>query len=534
MPTFAQYQSALEQAQAAGDTEAVTYFQGQLSKAPKVQSGYSGRDHGALPTSGTMVDSALQGLSFGFVDELAGIGGGLASEAMNQLGYEGEGFSKGYGEIRDWVRDRATDYEERHPYLSAGAEIASGLAFPLGAIRSGASGFGTAAKAGAAYGAGKSAPDNDAPIGDQISELATDTATGAAFGMGGQAAARGLSALGRAVFPQASLRARTPEYRSNVERLEQSGVRTSAGARLDNPTARQSEEVMSRFMSNPDAQREPGQQLMRELMRRANFAPEDATRGVLSRESAERASQRFSDGYTQALQNVRVRMPDMDPYLRRIEAGYSQLMSHEQRAQITRILGDFRSQIGRNRTITGTDYKRLRSNIGKMAARAQRSDRDSFLAPVYGALQQTLDDAFRQNAPSRSARLLRQLDRRYGAYKLLRNFADTKARPEEFLGTMANKAREGRGRIDREFSDLLNAFDDVFLKGGWKSSGTPEGMASITNIIPPIPAAVRSITARGSDAMNRALPSGLPLPPHMAGFIAGQQSEELEKQAGTL
>lgn len=521
MPTVAQYRQALEKAQTAGDDEAVQYFQGQLTKAGSVQSGMSGRDHGALNTTGTAADSALQGLTFGFSDELAGVGGGIASTLM------GEGFGKGYGEIKDWVSDRAKDYNARHPWLGTGAEIAGGLAFPLGAIRSVGSALRTGAGAGALYGAGKSETDEDAPIGERVKDFATDTAMGAAGGAGGAAALRGLSALGRSIFPQASLRGQTPEYRANVDRLRNAGVRTTAGARLDNPSVRQSEEVLARFMANPNAQREPGQQLMRELMRRANFAPEDAAAGTLSREAAERAADRFSQGYDRALRNVTVDMPNMDPLLARIEAGVSQLMNHEQRANIRTILRDFRTRVQTGAQITGRDYKRLRSNIGKMQTRAARSDRDAYLAPVYGALRQTLDDAFRQAAPRRAADALRGLDRRYGAFKLLQEQAQGRARPEEFIGTLANKARQNRGRVDRDFVDLVNAFDDVYLRGGWKSSGTPEGMAALTNVVPPIPAMVRTAGANVTDAVRQVVPLNFPLPQQMGAFIAGQQAPEM-------
>jgi hypothetical protein len=221
-----EYRQMLARAREAGDTEAVAYFQSQIDRGLKKQAakakGLSGRDHGALTDvlggmEGNIADAALQGLTFGFSDELAGIGGGLASEAMNQLGYEGEGFSKGYNEIRDWVEDRAIDYSNRNPVKGTIGEIGGGLVFPLGAIRSGlGTGFKMATGSGALYGAGKSRTDQGDSLSDQMSDVATDTLTGGAFGAGGYGALRALGGLFRAVTSRVNPAARDSSGRSTT------------------------------------------------------------------------------------------------------------------------------------------------------------------------------------------------------------------------------------------------------------------------------------------------------------------------------
>lgn len=73
--TVDEYKRMLAKATEAGDTAAQAYFQGQIAKGLQMHAaqskGLSGRDHGPLPDQGNIADAALQGLTFGFSDELA-------------------------------------------------------------------------------------------------------------------------------------------------------------------------------------------------------------------------------------------------------------------------------------------------------------------------------------------------------------------------------------------------------------------------------------------------------------------------------
>src|SRR5258706_6012123 len=107
MATPEEYQAALAKAQAAGDQEAVSYFQSKAAPAgPPVD-----------PTGGGAWSPILHGLTFGYGDELAGVGGGIASTL------KGEGFRKGYDFMREDVRQGERDYAARHPYVAPALEI---------------------------------------------------------------------------------------------------------------------------------------------------------------------------------------------------------------------------------------------------------------------------------------------------------------------------------------------------------------------------------------------------------------------------
>src|SRR5258706_16380553 len=111
MATPEEYQAALAKGQAAGDQEAVSYFQSKAAPAgPPVD-----------PTGGGAWSPILHGLTFGYGDELAGLGGGIASTL------KGEGFRKGYDFMREDVRQGERDYAARHPYVAPALEIAGSI-----------------------------------------------------------------------------------------------------------------------------------------------------------------------------------------------------------------------------------------------------------------------------------------------------------------------------------------------------------------------------------------------------------------------
>ncbi|MEJ2116428.1 MAG: hypothetical protein P8Y36_00425 [Alphaproteobacteria bacterium] len=531
MPLVSDYRAMLANAQAAGDSNAAAYFQSQIDAATQThRKGTSGRDHGPLKDvlggmEGTIADAALQGATFGFADEIAGVGGGLMSEAMHQLGIgpKDEGFSKGYGAIKDWVSDRAKNYESANPLTSLASEIGGGLIMPLGLLKTAtkvpgavSKGYKTAAKAGALYGAGKSETDSKASLGERAGQFTGDVLKGTAGGLLGNTALRSLSKVGQAVFPKVANVAKLPSYTDKVRTLRREGINPTVGERIGNKTVNQDANILARSVGLADDVESRPQTLYSRLMERANFAPEDVSTGDLSREAVQRAAARFNAGYDRALRHQRVKMPDMDPHLRRIERGYSSLLPHEQRANIRSILDDFRRSVRSRKEISGQTYKRLRSNIGKMAARASKSDKDRYLAPVYKALRATLDVAFRQNATRRGSRLLAELDSKYGAFKLLSKAADN----PNAIGTLANRAKAAGGGVDPEFVRLLEAYQDVLLRNNWNSSGTPEGLATL-NPLSLIMPTIRTAGAHGSELKARMLPGGLPVPEDTGAFVAG-------------
>ncbi|SFQ00585.1 hypothetical protein SAMN04488241_1217 [Sphingomonas rubra] len=119
-----------------------------------------------------------QGLTFGFADELGAGIGALGNSVAGVFGAgTGEGVGEFYARVRDENRDYLHDAEEQHPYAYGGGQIAGAAPTALigGLGASGARLVGRAALEGAAYGAGSSEADN-------VGDLASDTATGAAVG----------------------------------------------------------------------------------------------------------------------------------------------------------------------------------------------------------------------------------------------------------------------------------------------------------------------------------------------------------------
>ncbi len=504
MATLEDYQAALPKAQAANDAEAVQYFTSQINALSKNSAGAGdgaaqaspgggvtpsaagGRlqpEGRTKPDSGSFIDPLLQGATLGFSDELAGAGGGLASMLM------GEGFGKGYSDIRDTMRERSRSYAERHPWLSTGLELGGGLALPFNAIRMAGRPLAEAVGTGALYGFGT----GEGGAEDRLKS----TAGGATMGAALYPVGRALSAVGRSLFPPAMPKAFGPHFQQDINTLRQHGIEVTPAESLANPNARQAEAMSGRYFGQSDAITERPNRLYSRLMEMSNFAPEDIRAGELSVPAVQRAANRFSTDYMSVLSNVNVRMPSMQPWITRIRAGFDQLMPFEQQMQANRILDNFQQEISRNRTISGTDYKRIRSNVAKMENQHAKSPMTNYLRPVYSAMKTALDDAFRQAAPARSTRQLQALDRQYGGYKILQEAAQN----PDAIGTMVNLARRNRNRIAPGFTDLATAYQNVILRGGHATSGTPEGTIQHA-MLPPIPSMAR---ARGAAYSNMVL-----------------------------
>ena len=526
-PRVNDYKAALVRAQQAGDEEAIAHFQSQIDKGLASVKGRAGSEK-PIPQGGNILDAAIGGLPFS--DELAGAGAGLASMGMGALGLQPDkgvagNFSRGYDLITGDMRKRKGEFRERNPMTSMATEIGTGLATagPLGLLRAG---LPAALTTGAVYGAG----EGDGGIAERAKSAVTGGITGGVVHAGGQA----LSRLGRVLFPAVAPKAKGPGFQSQVKTLEDAGLKVTSAEKIASPQARMAERMTaSYFNQGADIAARP-QQLYGQLMKRAGFHPDDVAAGELSAEAVSRASKRFSDDYDRVLAGAKVKLPDMDPFMQRIEAGVAQLLPHEvmgaaKTAQ--RIIRSFRDEIGQNRTITGTDYKRIRSDLGKQATRAARSDVANWTAPIYKALQANLDDAFRQGAhPSRVA-ALRKIDSKYGAYKILQK---AQANPEA-IGTMATDAFHNKGRVDAEFVKLARAYQNVLLRGYPQSSGTAENIASM-GWIPPVMSMARATGAKASAATRN---MHLPLPQGSGSFIAGQQApnsgaEDLVKALGEL
>lgn len=429
-----------------------------------------------VPQGGSALLPVLSGLTFGASDELAGLGGGIASTL------KGEGFRKGYDFMREDMRAGKDEYSQRHPYLSPALEIGAGVAAPISVLGSAvarARPLATSVASGALYGfnAGEGGVEN----------RLEDAAIGGTIGAGAHGAGRVAGAVLGTVIPRIAPRSRLPDFQRAVRNLDDNGIPVTASERIGSPAGRLAETTSGSYLGMGDRIAGRENALFGSLMSRANFHPEDIARGELSQAAVNRAQQRFTQGYDQALTGVRVQLGDMDPALRQIQNAYGTLLPFEQRATISSIMNDFRQQIGAGRVIGGRDYQRLRSQLGKMADSAAKNTNLNYLAPVYSRMRAALDTAFTAAAPRNVSARVAELNSQYGAFKVLQK---AEGNPEA-IGTLANHAwREGR-RVDPQFVRLARDYQKVLLRGGYRTSGSAENTAGM-RLVPPVLPMVRA------------------------------------------
>lgn len=183
---------------------------------------------------GSFLDPALQGLTLGTADEIWGLIGGV------QSALSGQSFGEGYQANTKGVRENLENYQKRHPYLSAVAEVAGSIPtalVPLGAAARGAGLFskmGRGATAGAGYGAAYGAGAADDGVANRLSGAAVGASTGATLGAALPVAGAGARLLGKPVADAIVARMNPAGYaaRKIVERLEPRGGVEQAANRI--------------------------------------------------------------------------------------------------------------------------------------------------------------------------------------------------------------------------------------------------------------------------------------------------------------
>lgn len=492
MPTVDEYRGMLTRAMEADDQPAVQYFQGQIMKGVNQPL----PEEKAVPQGGNILDPISQGVSLGFADEIGGAGSGLLSLM------KGGEFGSAYKGTRDKLRERASQYQERHPYVSMGAELVSGAALPLGAARTLARGVGLGMGAGAVTGAGKNEEPDD---------LAADTALGGGLGAAGGAAGQAASGLWRMVFPRRSPKASGRDYQTDVDRLRQAGIETTPGERLGNQSAVKAERQSQAYLGSGEELATRPNTLRSQIMQRGGFDATDAQAGELSDAALGRARDHFNREYTSTLANTHVDLGDMDPRLARIEQDFNRrLLDHEQKREVRQILDSFRDNISAhqnpqnlNVVISGPDYKRMRSNLGKRSRQlARQTGPNASLAPIYRDIQGALDDAFRANAPTDVARRLADVDSQYRHYAFLREVSQN---PDN-IDSIANRIMQSNA--DDDLKALARAYQNVIIRGGGNAN-VPDASGQI---MPPLLSMIRAAGARGVDAAGESslpqLPAG--------------------------
>ena len=164
--------------------------------------------------------SALQGLTLGFGDEIAGAAGAVAGGVGNLLGKDdGTTFGERYERTRDAVRGAQDQAAIDNPKLAMATKLMAGAPFvavggptaglaraaPVGLVRQGAEAAKVAAALSGIQGAGESTADTLAGVArDAGGEAMKGAALGGGATLGLGAIGRGVSAVQRAVSPKSA------------------------------------------------------------------------------------------------------------------------------------------------------------------------------------------------------------------------------------------------------------------------------------------------------------------------------------------
>lgn len=187
-------------------------FFDQFDNAPQEASGPPNPMEG----QGSFMDSAINGLTFGFGDEAAGALAGAGSWLT------GGSFNDAYDRTTENIRNSLRDYETRHPYLAAAGNIAGGVAsiplMPEMALLKAGANAGRAARIaaplvnagiqGAVAGGLQGYGNGSGGVGNRLEDAATGAALGGAIGAPLGAVAGGIANY--ASRPSARLAAGAP------------------------------------------------------------------------------------------------------------------------------------------------------------------------------------------------------------------------------------------------------------------------------------------------------------------------------------
>lgn len=185
-----------------GATEAdvLSYAQQNFGKAES-RATTSGRQ---MPSPAQGAINALQGPTFGFLDELAGIGSGVTGAIANLTPWgDNKSFDENYRSGRDTVRGATQQFRQERPMTALGTSLlasAPTMALPTGAVGNAVVGAGQSAlqagKVGALYGGVSGAGESTKDGLGLLRDTAVGAAQGGAFGVGGQAAGGAVLKMG--------------------------------------------------------------------------------------------------------------------------------------------------------------------------------------------------------------------------------------------------------------------------------------------------------------------------------------------------
>jgi hypothetical protein len=306
--------------------------------------------------------------------------------------------------------------QEASPNAYMGGEITGGVGTLIGAGAAGAGVKGLSALAsrypgataiagdaayGAAYGAGE---DNESRLSSGI--------MGAGAGIAGGVAGRGLANVASGMI--------APRVSEGIRTLRDKGVRTSVGQSIG-PKAAAFEEKMLSVPILGDLVRGGRERALDDFNRVVvddalapigKSLPEGAS-GTAAMKFAQKA---FDDAYADARAAMQLK-PDIEMVtgLRKIEASVTNGGLDEESAKRLRKIYD--AQVARRLKpggVSGDDYKKMTSGLGKLAASTRRSNPE--LSSAIRDMQTVIDDAARRASPPEAVAALDAADEGYSLF----------------------------------------------------------------------------------------------------------------------
>lgn len=198
MPTLQQLETALRNADAAGDTAAATALAREYARMRNEQPKSGGGD----PSRWSVFNEAMDTLTMGGQMKANAALGGLADATMGAVQGQGWNWSDNYNKQLEAQRADQAAFQEQSPVRSG---IGTGAGIALGVAKAPfiGSGWGGAAKTGLAYGAAGGALQDANSIPERLTNTVSGGALGAGIGLGGygagKLAAGGLSRLSQAL-----------------------------------------------------------------------------------------------------------------------------------------------------------------------------------------------------------------------------------------------------------------------------------------------------------------------------------------------
>ncbi len=403
---------------------------------------------------GTGFDSALQGLSFGFGDEIVGALGSIPA-AVSTGDWD---LGKHYTGIRDAARSNHAGFAERNPATDIALQVGGGLltgGAGAGRALAGATGkklvtesARVGAGLGGAAGVGHSTADDFTE--DAVTGGLLGGAAGALFPAAGQAVAAAKNKMLSGTQPSAN-------YQRAVNILQDEGVPLTSGQSRGSNWQKALETSLSEQpVGGTPLQRvfeDQREQFQKGLLSRVGVTDET----MITPDVVKQALSTVSREYDDALEGVTLNMQDTSlvQNIAATKSIYNQLPSSLKDSNggqaVKRWIDDVFTEVGKGQ-MSGARYQMFRSSLEDFAEKSDISQHSS----IYRSLKGALDDAVEREMPD----VMPEINKRWAQAKDLEQIAlnNGGAQAAEGLLPLASLNRTARkGKGSDEWKDYVNA-----------------------------------------------------------------------------